>query len=186
MGAPLEIERKYLIRMPDTAALSEMPDARVFAITQTYLLAPKGISRRVRKRTEGDKTVCILTEKRRISALTAIEEEREISSAEYASATADADPAATPIEKVRYAVPHGKYTLEIDIYPFWDDAAILEIELSSEDEEPPIPPFLSVLCEVTKDGRFKNAALARNIAERAILPHLVCPSVFEKMHKKTR
>lgn len=178
MGAPLEIERKYLIRMPDAAMLAAMPSTRAFAMTQTYLLAPRGISRRVRKRVEGENTVYILTEKQRISDLTAIEEEREISASEYGLLLSDADPAATPIEKIRYAVPYGEYTLEIDIYPFWSDTAILEIELSSEDEEPPVPPFLSVLCEVTNDSRFKNAALARNGADRTLLPRLVCPLLF--------
>lgn len=178
MGAPLEIERKYLIRMPNRDALAAMPGARVFAITQTYLSAPKGISRRVRRRTEGGETVYILTEKQRVNSLTAVEQERRIGADEYASALTDEDPAATPIEKIRYAIPYGNHTLEIDIYPFWEEAAILEIELSREDEEPPLPPFLSVVCEVSCDGRFKNAALARNTAERAVLPHLVCPFVF--------
>ena len=178
MQPPLEIERKYLIRMPDTAALAAMPGARVFAITQTYLVAPRGLSRRVRSRKEGEKTTYILTEKERLSSLTAVEREREITEEEYKALLADCDPAATPIEKVRYAIPYGRYTLEIDLFPFWESAAILEIELSSEEENPPLPPFLSVAAEVTHDGRFKNAAMARNTAERALLPHLISPFLF--------
>ena len=174
MHAPLEIERKYLIEMPNTEALAAMDGARVFAITQTYLTAPKGISRRVREKREGARTVYILTEKERVSALSAVEREREITAKEYERALADAAPDATPIEKTRYAVPFGRHTLEIDIYPFWADCAILEIELSSEEEEITLPPFLSVICEVTADGRFKNASLARNIEKRGDLPRLFC------------
>lgn len=178
MDTPLEIERKYLIRMPNTAALSAMEGARVYAITQTYLTAPAGLTRRVRKRVENGRTTYILTEKERVSHLSAIERERALCEAEYEAALADADPAATPIEKIRYAIPYGMHTLEIDVYPFWQTAAILEIELSSEEESVEIPAFLSVVCELTRDRRFKNAALAKNGANRMDLPHLVAPSVF--------
>ena len=178
MQPPLEIERKYLIRMPAAAALAAIQDARIFAITQPYLTAPKGLSRRVRRRAEGAKTTYILTEKERLSHLSAVEREREITEAEYQALLADADPAATPIEKVRYAIPYENYTLEIDIFPFWESAALLEIELTSEDENPSLPPFLSVVAEVTHDGRFKNAAMARNAAQRALLPHLISPFEF--------
>lgn len=178
MNAPLEIERKYLIKIPNIASLTAKVGTRVFSITQTYLTAPAGLSRRVRKKCEGARTAYILTEKERVSALTAIEREREITEDEYKAYLADADPAATPIEKTRYAIPHGHHTLEIDVYPFWESAAILEIELSSEEEAVVLPSFLSVVCEVTGDGRFKNAALAKNAAKRQELPHLVAPELF--------
>lgn len=178
MGAPLEIERKYLIRMPNTAALAAMERAHVYAITQTYLTAPAGLTRRVRKRVGEGQTAYILTEKERVNHLTAIERERNLTAAEYEAALADADPAAIPIEKTRYAIPYGAHVLEIDVYPFWQTAAILEIELSSEDECVEIPSFLSVVCEVTRDRRFKNAALAKNEVNRADLPRLVAPSAF--------
>ena len=178
MHAPLEIERKYLIKMPNTASLAAMEGARIFAITQTYLCAPTGLSRRVRKKTEGEKTTYVLTEKERVSPMTAIERERELTPEEYALSLVDALPTATPIEKVRYAIPYARHTLAIDVYPFWETAAILEIELSSEDEEITLPPFLSVVCEVTDDGRFKNAALAQNAAKRALLPHLIAPKTL--------
>ena len=55
-----------------------------------------------------------------------------------------------------------------------EEHAILEIELASEGEQPTLPPFLFVVCEVTADGRFKNASLAKNAAERANLPCQIC------------
>lgn len=178
MNAPLEIERKYLITMPSIASLVQKEGTRVFSITQIYLKSPVGMSRRVRKKCEGARTVYIMTEKERVSPLTAIEREREITEAEYCALLSESDPAATPIEKTRYAIPHGRHTLEIDVYPFWDRAAILEIELASEEEEVDIPTYLSVACEVTGDGRFKNAALAKNPDERGALPHLLAPDLF--------
>lgn len=51
--------------------------------------------------------------------------------------------------------------LELDIYPFWKDKAILEIELASEDEEISIPNEIKIIKEVTDDENYKNANLAK-------------------------
>jgi hypothetical protein len=82
-GAPLEIERKFLIRMPNAEALAAQKGARVWRISQTYLLSPAGLSRRVRKRQEGDEVRYIYTEKLRISPTTAEARERELTEEEY-------------------------------------------------------------------------------------------------------
>ena len=52
---------------------------------------------------------------------------------------------------------------EIDVYPFWTDRAIMEIELDSEEREVMLPPFIEVIKEVTGDGRYTNAAIAREV-----------------------
>ena len=51
----------------------------------------------------------------------------------------------------------------MDVYPFWSDRAVLEVELESEDEAFDIPPFISVIKEVTGDKRYSNKALAKEI-----------------------
>ena len=71
-----------------------------------------------------------------------------------------ADPAKRPIRKTRYCLSSGNQYFEIDIYPFWQDKAILEIELSSEQMSVKIPEFLQVLREVTGEKAYQNAALA--------------------------
>lgn len=53
----------------------------------------------------------------------------------------------------------GKY-FELDIYPFWNDKAILEIELSSIDEQFSIPETIKIIKEVTDDDSYKNSGLA--------------------------
>ena len=50
--------------------------------------------------------------------------------------------------------------MEIDIYPFWDDRAVAEVEVGSEDEVVHLPDCIRVIREVTEDGRYKNASLA--------------------------
>ena len=50
---------------------------------------------------------------------------------------------------------------EEEIYPFWKDKAIMEIELSSEEQQVRFPPEIKVIREVTDDPSFKNIALAK-------------------------
>jgi CYTH domain-containing protein len=50
---------------------------------------------------------------------------------------------------------------EIDVYPFWKDKAILEIELNDENTKISFPKEIKVIKEVTEDEAYKNASLAR-------------------------
>ena len=159
----LEIERKFLIAMPDAAALLAMEGARCDAIVQTYLLAERGVTARVRRREGRDGVTYTATEKRRLSDAVAIEDERVIDGEKYRTLLEGADPALRPIEKLRYTVPYGPHLLEIDVYPFWQSTAVLEVELPTEDTPLTLPPFLTVLREVTADKRYKNVSLAKRI-----------------------
>lgn len=161
--APIEIERKFLIRFPDVEVLQKQKGVRVKKMRQTYLRAENGITARVRAVTENGKTRYVHTEKSRISDLSAIECEREVSEAEYQKLLKNADPERKTIEKTRYAVPFGDHVAEIDLYPFWNDRAVLEIELAAEDEQCPIPPYVAVIKEVTDDKWYKNVNLAKEI-----------------------
>jgi len=160
---PLEIERKYLIRRPAEETLRRESTERI-DITQTYLLSgPAEGTRRVRHSRRGDGETWYYTEKLRLSERTRIEREREISPAEAAGLLARADGERRPIEKTRWRVPYAGHTLEIDVFPFWTDRAFCEVELEREDEAVSLPPWITVLKEVTGDPRYTNSALAREI-----------------------
>ena len=77
-GAPLEIERKFLIEYPDTARLAALADGDVSAISQTYLVAEKGVSERVRARTRGGVTTYTHNTKVKLNAMKRIELEETI------------------------------------------------------------------------------------------------------------
>ncbi len=161
MSAKPEIERKFLIVMPDEGILAAQEGAFCDRIVQTYLTAEPGVTARVRRR-EGRAGVSYThTEKRRLTNITAWEDEREIDGDEYRALLERADPALRPIEKRRWTVPSGGLLLEIDIYPFWQRQAVLEVELPAEDTSLSFPPFLRILREVTDDRRYKNVSLAR-------------------------
>lgn len=159
-----EIERKFLIAYPDLQLLAEKADRRL-EILQTYLKAGDGESRRVRRIVENGQVSYIKTEKKCISDLRRLETETEIPEAVYRRLLGEADPDRRPIEKVRYCLPYRGHTLEIDIFPFWQDRAFLEVELSCEAEEVQLPPCFTVLREVTEDKRYTNAALAKALPE---------------------
>ena len=159
-NSPIETERKYLIRYPDTEALSRMDGVQIWHIAQTDLRTEGA---RVRRLEEKGEIRFIRTDKKRISALSSFEEEREITEAEYSLLLADADPERKTIEKIRYRIPWLDFLCEIDVYSFWDDRATLEMELPSEDVCPPIPPFVSLVREVSGDKRYSNRAMAKEI-----------------------
>ena len=154
----LETERKYLIRMPDAAFLSR---GEVWEIRQTYLTAAKG-NRRVREVRTRDKTQYIYTEKERVSALTSVEREREIDLAAYRTLLTDARPDSAEVVKTRYRIPYAGHTLEIDVYPFSQDKAIMRAALPENAPVLTAPPEITVLREVTGDPAYKNRQLAKN------------------------
>ncbi len=161
MGKPLEIERRFLIEMPSEVTLIGVLGAKPREIRQTYLLAPEGwSSERVRLSRTGDAVTYTHTRKCRLSRLTAVEEEREITEGEYEALLLRADPARRAIEKCRYTFSRGDRVYEIDVYPFWERCAILEVELPSEDAPLAIPAELEVMSEITGDRRYSNHALA--------------------------
>ena len=158
-----EIERKYLIRMPDTVALHEMDGCEVWDIEQIYLRSDPGCTRRIRRVVEDGETRWYRTFKRRVTDVTCEEDEGEISEAEYGALRMEADERLRPIVKTRYRVPYAGQMLELDVYPFWSDRAVLEIELESEAQAVVIPEWMHLIREVTEDKRYKNVRLAREV-----------------------
>lgn len=158
----MEIERKYMIAMPDAAFLESLGYTE---IVQTYLLGEKGSTERVRKRGREGAYVYTHTIKYKISSMSRREEEREISEEEYNELLKRADPERNTIKKRRYCHEYDGELWEIDIFPFWQDKAFAEIELRSETQAIDFPPEITVLRELTEDKRYTNAALAKHIPE---------------------
>ena len=157
---PLEIERKFLIRYPDLNWLEAMDNCRKIDIIQTYLIAPPDEEMRVRQRGENGSYVYFKTRKRGVSDAARVEIEERLSQEEYLRLLMEADPAKRPIRKTRYCLTYDNQYFEIDVYPFWKDQAIVEIELAEENAEIRFPKELKVIREVTDDPSYKNAALA--------------------------
>ncbi|WP_329803504.1 AAA family ATPase [Holdemanella biformis] len=158
---PFEIEKKYLIEYPDIEMLESIPNCEKVEIIQTYLNSSEGEERRIRQRGSKGNYIYFETCKIAISGLKRIEIERRLSKDEYLEKLMDADPSKRPIRKNRYCLMDGNQYFEIDVYPFWKDRAIMEIELSDPNEKIRFPKIIKVLKEVTQDIQYKNSSLAK-------------------------
>ena len=160
---PREIERKFLIKYPTSEVLSKIKDYSKSDIIQTYLKSDGNIERRIRQRGSiKDGFSFFYTEKTKISELERIEKETKISQNKYISYLAETDTNLHQIAKTRYCFVYDKKYFEMDVYPFSDEYAILEIELADKDEKINLPEYLEVIKEVTYDSKYKNIELAKS------------------------
>ena len=157
---PFETERKFLIEYPDLKWLESLPNCSKVDIIQTYLTLGSVDEVRVRQRGADGHYVYFQTSKREVSGMKRVETERKLSQDEYLELLMNADTSKRQIRKVRYCMMYEGQYFEIDIYPFWNDRAIVEIELSDEDQEIVFPKELKIIREVTDDPRYRNSSLA--------------------------
>lgn len=159
---PFEIERKFLIEYPDIKWLESLPNCQRIEIIQTYLKSDKDEEVRVRQRGFDGHYIYFQTTKKKVSDMKRIEIERRLSQSEYLRLLMNADTSKRQIRKDRYCLTYENQYFEIDVYPFWDDKAIAEIELSDENAEIIFPKQIKVIKEVTDEESYKNASLAKN------------------------
>ncbi|MCQ2521322.1 MAG: AAA family ATPase [Lachnospiraceae bacterium] len=158
---PYEIERKFLIDYPDLKKLETNPDCQKVEIIQTYLKAGEDEEARVRQRGADGSYIYFKTVKKKLTPTTRVEVEERLTQAEYLKLLMEADTSMHQIRKTRYCLTYEGQYFEIDIYPFWQDKAIVEIELVDENTEIKMPAYLHVIKEVTEDDAYKNSSLAR-------------------------
>lgn len=157
---PLEIERKFLIGYPDLKWLEAQPNCRKVDIIQTYLKSSGEEEVRIRQRGENGNYIYYQTTKRTVTGAKRVEIERRLSQKEYLSLLMNADVTKRQIRKTRYCLIYENQYIEIDVYPFWSDKAIAEIELSDEQQQVCLPKELKLIREVTDDPYYRNASLA--------------------------
>ena len=168
-GKHCEIERKYLIRYPDIKTLQAQKGVEQWEIVQIYLtVSGPGETRRIRQVVSGGEIKYYKTFKKHLTDLTNEEDEGEIDQLEYIHLCQEQQPGCKPVGKTRYRIPYEGHILEFDIYPFWDDRAILEIELEHENEGAAIPDYVQIIRDVSADPAYKNRSLAENVINEDI------------------
>ena len=148
----LEIERKFLVKGDyKTQATSST------RIKQGYICSERG--RTVRVRLRDTKAYLTIKGPSRDNGLSRYEFEKEITFDEALSLFALCEPGI--VDKVRWLVPAGNHTLEVDEF-FGDNAGLVvaEVELSRADEFFIKPDFIGK--EVTGDRRYYNSQLRKN------------------------
>ncbi len=157
----MEIERKYIIKMPDITFLQSQPSYTKSEILQIYLPSKQGETHRIRRRTFADRNEHTETRKIRIDPISSEEIENEISAERFMSLQAKIQEGSRPINKLRHTFAYSEHIIEIDIYPEWTKSAIMEIELQNPNQKVQIPSFIEIICEVTGDKTYSNASMSR-------------------------
>ncbi len=158
-----ETERKFIIKIPPLHILLASDSYTESEITQIYLDDPS-VTHRVRRRIYKD-GIEEYTEntKSRISAMSAIECENEISKEMFETLAEGIEKGARPLSKIRRTFAYDDKIFEIDEYPEWRSTCIMEVELESESEKILFPPFIEILCEVTGKREYSNHSMAHRM-----------------------
>lgn len=159
---PYEIERKFLIEYPDLKKLEQNPYCKKVNIIQTYLQSIDGHEIRLRQRGDKGAYIYYKTEKVTVSNIKRIEIEERLTEKEYLNLLMKADTTHHQIRKNRYCLMENGQYFEIDIFPFWSDKAILEVELTNEKQDIIFPKEIKIIKEVTNLKEYKNFNLAQN------------------------
>lgn len=145
----IEIERKFLVNGDyKSVAISHT------RIIQGYICSQRG--RTVRVRIRDQQGYLTIKGPSMSGGLSRYEFEKEITLDEALSLLRICEPGI--IDKVRWLVPMGKHTFEVDEFFGENEGLVMaEVELSDENEAYERPPFLGR--EVTGDRRFYNSCL---------------------------
>ncbi len=156
---PLEIERKFLVV---DFSVSQLPPHAVGSdIVQTYLVGPINEVERVRARGQDGQWVYTHTIKEFRGHGVAVERERIVSRAQYEDLLVRRDLQKHPIHKTRYCFVHDGQYCELDVFRgHLQDRVLLEIEVASLEQTVLLPPYLSIVEEVTTQKGYANSALA--------------------------
>ena len=153
----MEIERKFLIERPSEQVLlahGAVPQK----IVQAYLKPKDHVERRIRERGDENGFSCFYTEKKSISPTKRIEKEEKISQSKYMSLLTEAEHILT---KTRWCfLEKGQY-FELDIFDSVPDKALLEIELTNENQQISFPDWCKKIKEVTDLDEYRNYSIAQ-------------------------
>jgi len=149
----IEIERKFLV----TSEAFKIEAVKHFRIVQGFLNTHK--ERTVRVRLKGNKGYLTIKGESSNDGLSRFEWEKDISKQDAKSLLALCEKGV--IDKVRYEIPIGKHTFEVDEF-FGDNHGLIiaEVELTGEQESFLKPDWLGK--EVTGEIKYYNSQLSKH------------------------
>lgn len=160
---PLTTIHKYLIKMPDLQKLREVYNPETFEMVQIYLTATNPrVERIVRQQSSGGHSLYFYTEKRFKSEAQRWETEKPISEKHYTKYLMEYDTRLRPVIKTRYCLAYKDQHFDIDIYPFSNEKALVEIKVPSPETKVELPPELTLIMDVTDNKNYKNRSLAQS------------------------
>ena len=168
MKSGVEIERKYVIKMPKLDFLRTLDGYTESDIVQVYLPSVGKSTSRIRKRVTDGVCVYTKTEKRRIDEMSALETESEIDAHSFEELARYPRAGSAPIIKKRLTFVFDGRLFEVDIYPNWQKSCIMEIELPDRETVFELPPFIEVVADVTGERAYSNASMSLSFPKELI------------------
>lgn len=166
LGVPIPIEayKKYLVSMPDLSMIEKESNFSKVDITRIYLLNDENQNERsILQRGQFGDYAFYYSEKRHYKGFDRIEVERCLTKNEYVSLIGQADTRLKQINKTRYCFVWNNKYYELDVFGFWQDKAILKVQLTDRDSVVELPKFLNVIKDVSNDMSYTNYSLAQNV-----------------------
>ena len=158
---PMQQRHKYLVAMPELQAFCRRFSCAPIDMMQTYLVQTQPhTERRIRQQKNGADYLYFYTEKRIQPDGTKWETEKPISQKDYIQYLMEGDMSLHAVHKTKYRFSQNGQQMELDVYPFCAEQAILRVALP-ESAALQLPPELQLLREVTDDPAYKNRALAK-------------------------
>lgn len=159
---PFEVKKKFLIEYPNLDMLEQAENVVKIELDQTYLKSNDDEKIQIRRRgLKGD--YIYYQSKVRIQDGQLLQTEKRLTENEYLEKLTDSDPNKKPLHRTRYYLTTQNQYIEIDIYPFWKDKAILNVELHNVDDKVNLPDFVKVIEEITGKKQYLNSELANNM-----------------------
>ena len=160
--APEPGKKKYLVAMPDCDELARKYAAVPKEMMQTYLAASRpDTERRIRQQRNGSDYLYFYTEKCVTGDGTRWVTEKPISEKEYISYLMEADISLHSVHNLKYSFNYEGRRMELDVYPFCQDRAIL-FAYGADTQK--LPPDIKVIRDVTGSAEYKNRMLAKTQA----------------------
>ena len=145
--------------LPDLAALEKLPGCRRVEIEQAYLKTAADEKLRVRKWVEDGRAIYYKTRRRRLNGRK-LEVEERLTQRAYKEMLEEAGETVQLLHKTRYSLAYEGQLFQLNVYPFWQDQAVVKIELNEEHGQVRLPPELTLIREVTGEREFKDYSLA--------------------------
>lgn len=158
---PIKHQKKYLIKKPSSSLFTYNLPIEKVDIIQSYLRSSKKSERKIRQVCKNGNFFYYYSEKNYISGSGYLVCERRITDREYLTYLTEVDPLMCPIKKQRLFFIYQNQYFTIDIFNFWSDTAILELDLTSENSNIEIPESIEVIKDVTNSPDYRNYYIAK-------------------------
>lgn len=162
LGEPktFECKKRYLIEYPNLSILNQNGKIKKIEIYQTYLKCTDDEKIQIRKRGLNGDYIYYQT-RARVLNNELLQVEKRLTKEEYDEKLASLGSTSKQLKRIRYCLNETNNYLEIDTYPFWQDKAILNVNLLDINDQVNIPEMIKVIEDVTNKKEYLNSELIK-------------------------